>query len=211
MFNFFKKKKPRTSAEKIEDILDILERGGVIRGTQLPDQILPPGTSHQVSASEHLYFAVRSVAADGRQHVMQYAFVDDRGNVALSAFVRSSSPATMFGGAASEDLSVEPMEEAVFATLVAKLCRGATLVAFHRVLQTGLLPAGAVESAAGSECAWRRFQAVARRKGIQLSRREPLALNDCLQKLGMAPLESEDAAVRALAIRRLWRKLDNID
>lgn len=46
---------------------------------------------------------------------------------------------------------------------------------------------------------------------IRLSRHEPLALNDCLLKLGMAPLESDDAAVRALAIRRLWRKLDNIE
>ncbi len=211
MFNFFKKKKPRTSSEKIEDILDILERGGVIRGTQLPEQIIPSPTSRQVSASEHVYFAVRSVAADGRQHVMQYAFVDDRGNVALSAFVRSSSPATLFGGAASEDLPTEPMEEAAFAVLAARICRGATLVAFHRVLQTGLLPPGASEGASGSECVWRRFQAVARRKGIRLSRREPLALNDCLLKLGMAPLESDDAAVRALAIRRLWRKLDNIE
>lgn len=211
MFNFFKKKKLRTSAEKIEDILDILERGGVIRGTQLPEHILTPPTSRQVSASEHVYFAVRSVAADGRQHVMQYAFVDDRGNVALSAFVRSASPATLFGGAASEDLPTEPMEEAAFAVLAARICRGATLVAFHRVLQTGLLPHGAVEGAAGSECAWRRFQTVARRKGIRLSRHEPLALNDCMLKLGMAPLDSDDAAVRALAIRRLWRKLDNIE
>ena len=161
--------------------------------------------SHQVSASEHVYFAVRSVAADGRQHVMQYAFVDDRGNVALSAFVRSSSPATLFGGAASEDLSTEPMDEATFAVLAARICRGATLVAFHRVLQSGLLPAAAATGAAGGECAWRRFQTVARRKGIRLSRHEPLALNDCLLKLGMAPLESDDAAVRALAIRRLWR------
>ena len=211
MFNFFKKKKPRTSSEKIEDILDILERGGVIRGTQLPEHIFPPATSHQVSASEHVYFAVRSVAADARQHVMQYAFVDDRGNVALSAFVRSSSPANLFGGTASEDLAVEPMDEAAFAVLAARICRGGTLVAFHRVLQTGLLPAGAVDGAAGSECVWRRFQAVARRKGVALSRREPLALNDCLLKLGMSPLDSEDAAVRALAIRRLWRKLDNIE
>ena len=211
MFNFFKQKIPRTSAQKVEDILDVLERGGVIRGTQIPEHILRPPMSHQVSASEHVYFAVRSVAADGRQHVMQYAFVDDRGNVALSAFVRSSSPATLFGGAASEDLSTEPMDEATFAVLAARICRGATLVAFHRVLQSGLLPAAAATGAAGGECAWRRFQTVARRKGIRLSRHEPLALNDCLLKLGMAPLESDDAAVRALAIRRLWRKLDNIE
>jgi hypothetical protein len=142
---------------------------------------------------------------------MQYAFVDDRGNVALSAFVRSPSPVTMFGGAPADDLSVEPMDEATFAHMAVRLCAGATLVAFHRVLQTGLLPERAAASAAGSECVWRRFQTVARRKGIRLSRHEPLALNDCLEKLGMAPLESEDAAVRALAIRALWRRLDEIE
>lgn len=211
MFNIFKKKPVKTPAQKIDDIIDILERGGVIRGTQIPVQASVPRGPHQVSASDHLYFAVRSVAADGRQHVMQYAFVDDRGNVALSAFVRSASPATLFGGAASEDISVDPMDEGEFAVLATKLCRGATLVAFHRVLQTGLLPVGAANAASGVECVWRRFQAVARRKGMRLSRHEPLALNDCLQKLGMPVLETDDAAMRALAIRNLWRRLDGIE
>lgn len=168
----------------------------------------------QVSASDHLYFAARSVAADGRQHVMQYAFVDDRGNVAFSAFVRSVSPVAMYGGAACEDLLVEPITDTLFTELAARLCAGATLVGFHRVLQAGMLPDLAVASAAGAECAecaWRRFQAVARQKGIRLSRREPLTLNDCLEKLGLAPLESEDAALRALAIRALWRKLDSVE
>ena len=50
-----------------------------------------------------------------------------------------------------------------------------------------------------------------RQRGIGLSRREPLTLNDCLEKLGLAPLESEDAALRALAIRALWRKLDGVE
>jgi len=170
-----------------------------------------PRPPPQVSASDHLYFAARSVAADVRQHVLQYAFVDDRGNVALCAFVRSRLPAVTFAGCPGEDLLVEPLEEAVFAALAMKLCRGATLVSFHRVLQAGLLPMGASELASGSECAWRRFQAVARGRGIPLSRHEPLALNDCLQKLGMDPLETEDAAVRALAIRSLWRKLDSVE
>lgn len=211
MFNFFKQKASLASAERVGDIVDILSNGGVIRGTQIPAHVFAPKIDHQVSASEHIYFAVRSVAADGRQHVMQYAFVDDRGNVALSAFVRSSCATALYGGMCSEDLSVEPMEEAAFRALAAKLCRGATLVAFHRVLQTGLLPDGSLAAAAGAECAWRRFQTVARRNGIGLSRREPLALNDCLQKLGLPALESEDAAIRALAIRKLWRKLDSID
>ena len=211
MFNIFRRKSTKSPAQKIEDIIDILERGGVIRGTQIPAQMKVPKVGHQVSASDHLYFAVRSVAADGRQHVMQYAFVDDRGNVALSAFVRSASPAALFGGSAAEDVLVDPMEESEFAALAMRLCRGATLVAFHRVLQSGLLPPDAVRSAAGVECVWRRFQAVARRKGIRLSRHEPLALNDCLQKLGMPLLQTDDAAMRALAIRNLWRRLDTIE
>lgn len=211
MFPFRRKKKTTSPEKKIEDIIDVLSKGGVIRGNDIAIRNAILKSAPQVSASDHIYFAVRSVAADGRQHVMQYAFVDDRGNVALSAFVRSKSPVTMYGGAASEDLSVEPMDEAVFANLAVRLCAGATLVAFHRVLQTGLLPDHALASAAGSECVWRRFQTVARRKGIRLSRHEPLTLNDCLEKLGMAPLETDDAAMRALAIRALWRQLDDVD
>ena len=73
------------------------------------------------------------------------------------------------------------------------------------------MPVGAANAASGVECVWRRFQAVARRKGMRLSRHEPLALNDCLQKLGMPVLETDDAAMRALAIRNLWRRLDGIE
>lgn len=209
MFSIFKTAPPPSAAERRPSLLDSLENGGEVGATRLMALAAPPRS--QVSASDHLYFAVRSVAADGRQHVLQYAFADDRGNVALSAFVRSTSPATMIGGCASEDLSVEPMEEEEFSLLVARICRGATLVAFHRILQTGMLPEPVLGLAGGSECVWRRFQTVARRAGIRLSRQEPLALNDCLQKLGLAPLETEDAAMRALAIRSLWRALDNFD
>ena len=194
-----------------ESISDLLAWCGAGRRSEafVRDGVRKPPP--QVSASDHLYFAARLVAADGRQQVMQYAFVDDRGNVAFSAFVRSTSPVMMYGGAASEDLLVEPISDALFGELAVRLCAGATLVGFHRVLQAGMLPDEAVAGAAGTECAWRRFQAVARQRGIGLSRREPLALNDCLEKLGLAPLESEDAALRALAIRALWRKLDGAD
>lgn len=162
----------------------------------------------EASASDHLYFAVRSVIADGRGHVLQYAFVDDRGHVTLSATVRCESPVMLVGAPATEDLAVEPMEATAFAALARKLCGGATLVAFHRVLQTGLLPEAALDRTAGAECAWRRFQAVARRKGLRLSRWEPLTLNDCLEKARLPPIRSEDAALRALAIRDLWRWMD---
>ena len=198
MFMFFRKSIDQAPFEEVQGALAV----GAPAGRKTPAQ---------VSASDHLYFAARSVAADGRQHVMQYAFVDDRGNVAFSAFVRAVSPAIMYGGGCCEDLLVEPISDTLFTELATRLCAGATLVGFHRVLQAGMLPDQALAGAAGAECAWRRFQAVARQKGIRLSRREPLTLNDCLEKLGLAPLESEDAALRALAIRALWRKLDGVE
>jgi len=163
----------------------------------------------QLSASEHLYFAIRSVAADGRQHVMQYAVADDRGNVVLSAFARAPIPVRIIAGGPAEDLSVEPLDEAALGGLMTSLCGGATLVAFHRVLQAGLLPVGARGAASAVECAWRRFHRVARRRGLHLSRGEPLGLADCLARAGLPPLVSEDAALRALAIGALWRWMDD--
>src|ERR1700722_12561206 len=40
----------------------------------------------QKAASEHLYFSVRSLVAQGGRHILQYGFVDDRGNIVLSVF-----------------------------------------------------------------------------------------------------------------------------
>jgi len=188
-------------------------------GEEAPDQGWAPAerpffartlanSPRQLSASDRLYFAIRSISADGHQHVMQYAFVDDRGTVVLSALGRSESPVTMIAGQPAEDLSLEPLDPEAFEYLASRLCGGATLVAFHRVLQGGLLPYVAVASAAGVECAWRRFRTVARQRGISLSQSEPLTLGDCLEKAGLPPLESEDAAMRALAIRALWRWMD---
>ena len=211
MLMSFRKRIAPPPPQRGESISDLLAWCGAGRrsDTFMRDGVRKPPP--QVSASDHIYFAARLVAADGRQQVMQYAFVDARGNGAFSAFVRSTSPVMMYGGAASEDLLIEPISDVLFGELAVRLCAGATLVGFHRVLQAGMLPDDAVAGAAGAECAWRRFQAVARQRGIGLSRREPLTLNDCLEKLGLSPLESEDAALRALAIRALWRKLDGAD
>jgi hypothetical protein len=169
----------------------------------------PNWGSRQLSASEHLYFAVRSVGGDGVGHVLQYAFADDRGNVILTAFARSVSPVAMLAPPLPEDLGVEPLDPEAFEYLMTRICGGATLVAYHRVLQGGLLPYSAVSTAAGMECAWRRFQQVARRRGVRLSRGETLTLGDCMEKAGLPPLDSEDAAVRALAIRALWRWMED--
>lgn len=174
-----------------------------------PKSWRPNWGGRQLSASEHLYFAVRSVGGDSLGHVLQYAFADDRGNVILTAFARSASPVAMLAPLLPEDLGVEPLDPEAFEYLMTRICGGATLVAYHRVLQGGLLPYSAVSTAAGVECAWRRFQQVARRRGVRLSRGETLTLGDCLEKAGLPPLDSEDAAVRALGIRALWRWMED--
>jgi hypothetical protein len=181
--------------------------------TRRPPEAPAFGLRHrrrEAAASDHLYFAVRSLGVQGRDHVLQYAFADDRGNVVMSAFVRSEAPAAILFGARAEDLAMEPLDTEAFDHIAARLCGGATLVAYQRVLQGGLLPYGAARSAAGVECAWRRFQQTARRIGLAVSAHEPLTLNDCLAYAGLPVLESEDAALRALAIRSLWRWMDEV-
>lgn len=208
ILSLFGLKPPAVPAHRLDAVLD---RGRMARAESVSFGRRRGPARREVSATDHLYFAVRSVVADGRGHVLQYAFVDDRGHVALSAMVRSESPVMMLGAPATEDLPVAPMEQAAFDDLARKLCGGATLVAFHRVLQTGLLPDAAASAAAGTECAWRRFQSVARIKGLRLSRWEPLTLGDCLDKARLPPLASEDAALRALGVRALWRWMDEAE
>ncbi len=160
--------------------------------------------------TDRLYFAIRSLGVQGRDHVLQYAFADDRGNVVMSAFVRSEAPAALLLGCPAEDLAMEPLDPEAFDFIAAKLCGGATLVAYQRVLQGGLLPFGAARSAAGVECAWRRFQQTARTIGLSYSTRDPLTLNDCLSLAGLPVPISDDAALRALAIRSLWRWMEEV-
>lgn len=160
--------------------------------------------------TDRLYFAVRSLGVQGRDHVLQYAFADDRGNVVMSAFVRTEAPAALLLGCPAEDLAMEPLAPETFEDIAAKLCGGATLVAYHRVLQGGLLPYGAARSAATIECAWRRFQQTARNLGLAYPSRDPLTLNDCLGLAGLPVPISEDAALRALAIGSLWRWMDEM-
>jgi len=169
------------------------------------------GRRPRTAMSERLYFAVRSVAATAREHVLQYAFADDRGDVVASAFARSPSPVALVLSAPAHDVAVEPLETEALDELVARTCRGATLVAYHRVLQGGLLPPAALASAAGVDCAWRRFQQVARARGLRLERGEPLSLADCLAHAGLPPPRTEDAGPRALAVRALWRWMDEVE
>lgn len=164
-----------------------------------------------LGASDNLYFAIRSLGLQGRDHVLQHAFVDDRGNVVMSALVRSTAPGAILLGPSAGDLAMEPLDQESFEYMARRLCGGARLVAFQRVLQGGLLPHSAVTSATTVDCAWRRFQHTARRLGLAVSARTPLTLNDALALARLPELQSEDAALRALAIRALWRWMDEVD
>jgi hypothetical protein len=171
----------------------------------------PRRQARQVSASEHIYFYVRSFAADGRGHVLQYSFVDDRGNVVMSVFASSPSPVGLLAGEPPEDLAVEPLDPETLEYLIGRVCMGASLVGYGRVLQGGLLPLAAAQGAAGVECAWRRFHRVARAAGFHLQRSRALTLDDALAIVGLPLPESADAAVRALAIRDLWAWMDRVE
>lgn len=173
-----------------------------------PQAVRPP--SRQRAADDRLYFAVRSFGANGRRHILQYAFADDRGNVVLSAFSQSENPAAR-GREPAEEMSAEPLEPATLDDLLGRVCGGANLVAFGRVLQAGLLPDGTVSAAASVDCAWRRFLKISRQQRIPFDRHEPLTLSDALAAAGLGTLDSTDAAIRALAIRRLWIWMDEVE
>lgn len=163
------------------------------------------------AGADRVFFSVRSFAAAGRSHVLQHALVDDRGNVLISAFARYEGAVLAFACEPPEDLAVEPLEPEALEHMLTRLCGGCALVGFGRVLQGGLLPPGAVRGAAGVDCAWRRFMRVARRRGLGLDPRRPVGLGDALELAGLAPLRSEDAALRALAVRDLWAWMDAVE
>ncbi|HEY1752254.1 MAG TPA: hypothetical protein VGG29_13425 [Caulobacteraceae bacterium] len=167
-------------------------------------RLFPP--RRQRSASEHLYFDVRPLAP-GR---VQYGFADDRGNIVLSVVGEAPTPGLAEDAAPPEDLAAAPMDGAWLASLVGAVCRGASLVAFHRVLKSGLLPPGALAGAAGLDCAWRRYVRLARRLG-RFDRAEPLTLDDALDATGLGAIGAPDAALRALAVRELWTWMDRTE
>src|SRR6185437_12813242 len=164
----------------------------------------------QKSASEHIYFDVRTMVASGGRHLLQYGFVDDRGNIVLSVVGETRAPFSAPEVVPPEDLAAEPMDEAWLALLVRMTCRGASLVTFHKVLKSGLLPPGVVEEADSVECAWRRYVRLARRRG-QFDRSQPVTLDDALETVGIGPVGAADASLRALGIRELWSWMDRIE
>jgi len=164
----------------------------------------------QKSASEHIYFDVRTVVASGGRHMLQYGFVDDRGNIVLSVLGETKAPFPAPEVVPPEDLAAEPMDEAWLGLLVRMLCRGASLVTFHKVLKSGLLPPGVVEEVDSVECAWRRYVRLARRRG-QFDRSQPVTLDDALATAGLPPVGAADASLRALGIRELWAWMDRVE
>lgn len=193
-------------------------RGGPLRSIILPASRPPPALPgprtarrRQAAASDHLYFSVRACAVQQDSHIYQVAFVDDRGNVVFSAFCRAAGPAPGLVLEPLEDMAAEPMDQQALEGLLRRLCSGAVLVGYGRVLQTGLLPAEVLAEADQVDCCWRRFLRVTRRQGLPLDRSQPLTLSDALVMAGLPPLESADAAMRALAIRELWTWLDRFE
>ena len=161
--------------------------------------------------ADRIYFTVRSLGVHGRDHVLQSAFVDDRGNVVMSVLTASPAPAALMLGASPGDLSMTPLPADAFEPMAEAVCHGATLVTFHRVLQGGLLPPAGLAAAAGMDCAWRRFNRVARQRGWAAPGEGLLALSDCLALANLPLPSSEDAVLRALAIRDLWLWLDSVE
>ena len=94
--------------------------------------------------------------------------------------------------------------------LLTPLCKGVTLVGFHRMLQGGLLPRAAADSAMSFQCVWRRLQEAAKTHRLCSRRDRPMTLNEGLALAGLPPLTSDDAAMRALAVRDLWIWLDSL-
>jgi hypothetical protein len=157
-----------------------------------------------------LYFNVRSFASGDEAHTLQFGFVDRDANVVLSVFVKAPSPIPRLGGPLHDALSVDPLEPDSFERLLAPICRGVTLVGFHRVLQGGLLPSAALEGATAFRCVWRRMQEAAKVHRLCAPKDRPMTLNEGLALAGLPMVDTEDAAMRAMAIRDLWLWLDRL-
>ncbi len=154
------------------------------------------------------YLHVRSVAADGERHLLQFSLADDDGNVAVSAFARAPSP--VGGPWTGEEGGPRSVDALEWDELEAALrpCRDAWVVAFGRRLHGGLLPASVREGIGKFDCARTRFLKVARRRGLRVPPGGLIDVNDARRLVGLAPVRSADAALRALALRELWLWMD---
>lgn len=164
--------------------------------------------------TDRFFLHVRSVSADGFAHLFQFALVDDFGNVAVSVFVRGRSPVE--GDQAVEgrdDGPPPPMPAITWDQLgeALKPCRGAWVVAFGRVLHGSFLPEAIRAEIASLDCARARFIKAARRRGIHVGAGDLSDLNDARRLIGLPPVRSPDAALRAMGLRELWRWMDAVE
>jgi hypothetical protein len=205
-----------------ENAMTILQNGSLAeRIAWAPEWSHPPGPKalngafrmfaprRQKAASEHLYFSVRPMAAAGGRQLLQYGFVDDRGNIVLSVCGEAAAPYHGRDLTPPEDLAATPMDPDWLAILIGRVCQGASLVTFHKVLQGGLLPPGSIDRVESIECAWRRYVRLARDRA-RFDRSEPVTLDDALEAAGLGAVGAPDAALRALGIRELWTWMDGI-
>jgi hypothetical protein len=155
------------------------------------------------------YLHVRSMAADGSNHLFQFAMVDDAANVAFSVFASAPSPV----GLPPPDAAPAP-ERAARALNWGELdaamrpFRGAQVVAFGRLTQGAFLPPRTRAEIAGLDCARTRFLKLARRNGIKVDPGDLLDVNDARRLIGLPIVRSSDAALRALALRELCLWMD---
>ncbi len=136
-------------------------------------------------------------------HVLQYAFVDSRGEVVMSAYTHAPSPVALIGSAPTE-VGAEPLSPEAFERMATQICAGARLIGFHKRLQGGLLPERARGAAAGLQCAASSFEKRVGRDEVG-GRGEAPSLAACLAYARLPQPASEDAEAQARAVRDLWR------
>lgn len=162
---------------------------------------------------DRFFLHVRSVSADGFAHLFQFALVDDSGNVAVSVFVRGRSPVDDREDLAEDQSAPPPIPAVTWDQLDEALrpCRGAQIIAFGRVLHGSFLPEETRKTIAGLDCARARFIKSARRRGIAVGPGDLSDLNDARRLVGLPPVRSPDAALRAMGLRELWRWMDAVE
>lgn len=159
--------------------------------------------------TDRFFLHVRSVSADGFAHLFQFALVDDFGNVAVSVFVRGRSPVD--DEADGDDSGPPPPIPAITWDQLDEAlapCKDAWIVAFGRVLHGSFLPEATRRGIASLDCARARFIKTARRRGIHVGPGALVDLNDARRLVGLPPVRSPDAALRALGLRELWRWME---
>ena len=160
------------------------------------------------SQADRAWLHIRSVAADGERHLLQYALADDFGDVMLSVFVRVDSAvgepteSARSAVAAGHALDWAGLEKALV------VCAGMKVTAFGAGLAWGLLPTRAAERLAGLDCARERFIRLARGQRLRLPAGEPAEANDARALVGLPRERNADAALKALALRGLCRWMD---